>query len=223
MSLTLYFHPLSSYCHKALIALYELGIPFDSVTVDLADPASRAAFAEVWPLLKFPVLTDSERNATVAESTTVIEYLDAFHGGGMMPRDPDLAWQARMWDRVFDHYVQEPMQKIVVDRIRPEGKRDAHGVEQAKNQLSEAYALLDRAIGSGEWAMGDDFSIVDCAAAPALSYATTLIPFDASHRNLPAYLDRLIARPSFARVLREAEPYFKFFPVETKPRVRPGN
>ena len=59
-----------------------------------------------------------------------------------------------MWDRVFDHYVQEPMQKIVVDRIRPEGKRDAHGVEQAKNQLSEAYALLDRAIGSGSgrWA-----------------------------------------------------------------------
>ena len=225
MSLKLYYHPLASFCWKALIALYENDTPFEPIIVDLADESSRNAFAKVWPIAKFPVIRDEARNRTVAEATIVIEYLDSFYPGAtrFLPRDPDRAWQARMWDRVFDHYVQEPMQKIVVDRIRPEDKRDAHGVEQANNQLSEAYALLDRAIGSGEWAMGDDFSIVDCAAAPALSYATTLIPFDASHRNLPAYLDRLIARPSFARVLREAAPYFKFFPVETKPRVRPGN
>ena len=67
MTLTLHFHPLASFCHKALIALDELGLAFEPVVVDLVDPASRAAFAEVWPLLKFPVLQDSARGATVAE------------------------------------------------------------------------------------------------------------------------------------------------------------
>ena len=225
MSLKLYYHPLASFCWKALIALYENDTPFEPIIVDLADESSRKAFAKVWPVAKFPVIRDAARNRTVAEATIVIEYLDSFYPGTtrFLPGDPDRAWQARMWDRVFDHYIHEPMQKIVGDRIRPEDRRDAHGVEQAKTQLREAYDLLDRTIGASEWAIGADFSIVDCAAAPALSYATTLIPFGASQRNLAAYLDRLIARPSFARVLREAEPYFKFFPVETKPRVRPGS
>src|SRR5207247_915413 len=115
----------------------------------------------------------------------------------------------------------EPMAKIITDRIRPEGSSDAYGVEQAKGQLREAYALLDAAIGSNQWAMGEDFSLVDCAAAPALSYATTIIPFEGTHRNLPGYLDRLIARPSFARVLKEAEPFFQFYPNEVKPRTAP--
>ena len=61
------------------------------------------------------------------------------------------------------------MQKIVTDRIRPEGKGDPHGVEQARTQIAEAYTLVDREIGARQWAMGDAFSLVDCAAAPALS------------------------------------------------------
>ena len=124
-----------------------------------------------------------------------------------------------MWDRVFDHYIHEPMQKLVADRLRPEGKKDLLGVEQAESLIRQAFELVDQQIGTGPWAMGGGFSLVECAAAPALSYATTLVPLDPSLRNLAAYLDRLIARPSFARVLREAEPYFKFYPVETKPRT----
>ena len=124
-----------------------------------------------------------------------------------------------MWDRVFDHYIHEPMQKIVTDRLRPEGGNDSNGVEQAKTQIREAYQLVGDEIGTKQWAMGSDFSLVDCAAAPALFYANIVVPFSASEMNLQAYLDRLAARPSFARVLREAEPYFKFFPMETKPEI----
>jgi glutathione S-transferase len=224
MTLKLYFHPLASFCWKTLIALYENGTPFEPIVVDLADASSRENFAKVWSLAKFPVLRDEARGQTIAEATTIIEYLDAFHPGAtrFLPADPERAWQTRMWDRVFDHYIHEPMQKIVTNRIRPEGKGDPHGVEQARAQIREAYALVDGEIGAQHWAMGSDFSLVDCAAAPALLYAETVVPLEQAHRNLAAYLDRLIARPSFARVLREAEPYFKFFPIETKPRTRPG-
>lgn len=225
MSLTLYFHPLASFCHKALIALYENDIAFDPVIVDLADETSRAALAALWPMAKMPVLCDQARDCTVAESTIVIEYLDAHYPGKtrLVPADPDLAWQTRMWDRFHDHYVQEPMQKIVVDRLRPDGKRDAFGVEQAKANLRQAYDILERELADKTWMLGNAFTLADCAAAPALFYANTVVPFAAEDRNLPAYLDRLMARPSFARVLAEAEPYFPNFPLDPKPRIsRPG-
>ena len=115
MPLKLYFHPLASFCHKVLIALYENAIAFEPIVVDLGDAASRAAFAAVWPMAKMPVLRDEQRGRTVAESTIVIEYLESFYAGGtrFVPADPDQAWRTRMWDRFYDCYVQEPMQKIV--------------------------------------------------------------------------------------------------------------
>jgi glutathione S-transferase len=221
MSLKLYFHPLASFCHKALIALYENAIPFEPVVVDLADETSRAAFQAVWPMAKMPVLRDDARERTVAESTIIIEYLDAFYPGAtqFLPADPDGAWQTRMWDRFYDHYVQEPMQKIVTDRLRPAGRNDAYGVEQAKTQLHQAYAVIEQEVAAKTWMMGGAFTLADCAAAPALFYANTVVPFGETHGKLTAYLDRLMARPSCARVLEEAEPYFRLFPMEKKPRI----
>ena len=79
MALKLYFHPLASFCHKALIALYENRIPFEPIIVDLRDEALSAAFRAVWPMAKMPVLRDEARNRTVAESTIIIEFLDAHY------------------------------------------------------------------------------------------------------------------------------------------------
>lgn len=219
MTLKFYFHPLSSYCWKALIALYENGTDFEPVLVDPGDPDSRAAFEAVWPLAKMPALRDEARSCTVAESTVVVEYLDTNYPGRtpLIPRDADAAWRARMWDRLFDCYVQGPLQTMVSERLRPAGNNDLFGVERAKAELTKIYGFMDGALG-GEWATGGTFTLADCSAAPALFY-TDLIVSLTSHRNLSAYLDRLIARPSFARVLREAEPYFEMFPLEHKPQI----
>jgi glutathione S-transferase len=220
MSLTLHFHPFASFCWKALIALYENAIPFERVVVDFGDERSREAFRAVWPPMKMPVLRDETRNHTIAESTIVVEYLDLHYPGRtqLIPQDADDAWQARMWDRVYDHYVHEPMQKIVVDGLRPAGAGDSHGVEQARAQLVGSYELLERQMEGKTWAIGSDFTLADCAAAPALFYGDTVVPFGAAHGNLRAYLDRLMARPSFARVLDEARPYAGLFPLEQKPK-----
>jgi glutathione S-transferase len=221
MSLKLYFHPLASFCHKALIAFYENDVPFEPVIVDLADETSSAAFRAVWPMAKMPVLHDEKRDHTVAEATIIIEYLDARYPGPtwFLPTDLDQAWQTRMWDRFFDHYIQEPMQKIVTDRLRPEGKNDLYGVEQARKHLDDAYAVVEQQMAAKSWMIGDAFTLADCAAAPALFYANTVVPFGAAHGRLAGYLDRLIARPSFARVLEEAQPYFALFPMERKPQI----
>ena len=96
---------------------------------------------------------------------------------------------------------------------------DAYGVELAKAQLQKAYGVMEREMASNAWAIGDDFTLADCAAAPALFYANTVVPFAETHKNLAAYLDRLMARPSFARVLGEAQRDFNLFQLERKPTI----
>jgi glutathione S-transferase len=214
MSFTLYFHPLSSFCWKALIGLYELEIPFEKHVVDLSNEVERAAFARLWPIAKFPVLRDDARDRTVPESTVILEYLDGSSAGParLIPIDPERALVCRLRDRIYDAYIHLPLQKIVGDKLRPEGKRDPFGVEQARAQIETAYALCDEQLDRGPWAMGADFTLVDCAAFPALFYANKLVPLGGRRKNLEAYLERLHGRASVARVIEEARPYFAMFP-----------
>ena len=214
MSLTLHYHPLASYCWKALIALYENDIPFMPNLVDLGNPAERAALVKLWGIGKFPVLRDEARNETVPESTIIIEYLDRHYRGRtrFIPDDFDRALQVRLYDRFYDLYVHLPMQKIMIDRMRPDGKQDPQGVEEARAQLRTSYAMIEQKMAKDGWAMGEDFGLVDCAAAPPLFYGNMVVPFGDANGNLSAYFDRLKARPSVARVMREAEPYFNMVP-----------
>lgn len=214
MSLIMHLHPLASFCWKPLIALYENGTSFTSVVVDLGNEQSRAAFLKLWPLGKMPVLRDEALDRTVPESTIVIEYLNAYYPGPveLIPADFDLARQTRLADRFYDFYVQEPMQKIVGDRLRPEGKTDPFGVEQARAQLRSSYAIIEQDMQSRTWAVGASFTMADCAAAPALFYANKVEPFGDEYPAVRRYHDRLLQRPSVARVIEEARPYFKLFP-----------
>jgi glutathione S-transferase len=214
MALKLYYHPLSSFCWKALIALYENATPFEPVLVNLQDPKARDAFLEVWRIGKFPVLRDEGRGDwLVPESSIIVEYLGRHYPGPvkLLPDDPDLSRRVRMVDRFIDLYIQVPMQKAVGDRLRPEGQKDPFGVEQARAQMTTALGMLE-GNETTKWAMGDDFTLADCAAAPALFYANKVMPLAGRFDKADAYLERLKARPSVARVLKEAEPYFGMFP-----------
>jgi len=214
MSLKLYFHPLSSFCHKVLIALYENDTPFEPILVDLGNETSRSEFKKVWPIGKFPVLRDDARDRTVPESTTIVEYLAQHYPGKtkLVPADADLARQTRFRDRFFDLHVHMHMQKVMGDRRRPDGKKDPHGVEDAKVRMRTAYDMIEEDMATKTWAMGDAFTMADCAAAPALFYGNMALPFGDTHKNLAAYFGRLMERPSFARALREAQPYFALIP-----------
>lgn len=214
--LALYYHPLASFCWKVLIALYENDTPFEPRLVDLGDAASRSALQRMWPLAKFPVLRDEARGVTVPESGIIIEYLATHHPGdvALIPADPDLARETRLRERIYDQHVHVHMQKIVLDRLRPPERRDAFGVEEARDALRTAYAMLDADMARRTWAAGEEFGMADCAAAPALYYAEKVEPFGDGHSNLAAYLQRLRQRPSFARVLEEAGPYFAMFPED---------
>jgi glutathione S-transferase len=214
MTLTLHMHPLASYCWKALIALYETGVPFENKLVDLGNPVEREAFYALCPLGKFPALQNHETGEVIPESTIIIEYLAQHHAERvrLIPEQPEQARKVRALDRFIDLYIHESMQKIVGDRIRPAGEQDAHGVHKARATLATSYDLLERELGDDAWAAGAAFSMADCAAAPALHYAHKVQPLGSGHPRILSYMQRLEQRPSFARVLTEARPYFHMFP-----------
>lgn len=215
MSLTLYYHPLSSFCQKVLSALYEADTPFAPHLVDFGDAGAAAAFRSMWPIGKFPVLRDEARDRVVPESSVIIEYLARHYPGGatLVPAGADGARVVRAKDRFFDLNVQVPMQQIVADRLVPEAERRPNLVAQHRAMLETAYGLIDRDMAERTWAVGERFTMADCAAAPALSYADRVAPIGAQHPHTRRYLGRLKARPSFARAEREAAPYLHMFPV----------
>ena len=211
-SLRLYAHPFSSYCQKALIALYENDTPFDYRTLE--DKNANAELAALWPLKRFPVLVDNGR--TLPEASIIIEHLALAHPGPakLIPTPPEDALEVRLMDRFFDNYISTPQQKIVFDSIRPAESRDAYGANEARTMLDTAYRWLDQRLANGrEWATGAQFSMADCAAAPALFYADWTHAIAPAFAQVHAYRRRLLARPSFARAVDEARPFRAYFPL----------
>ena len=213
MALTLYFHPLSSYCWKVLVALYEMNIPFKPHLLDLSDAVQREQFLAKWPTGKIPLLLDG--SVSIPETSIIVEHLSRDHADAersLLPAEVGACLETRLMDRVLDLYVMTPVQAIVGDRLRAELDRDPIAVSKARETLEMAYGLLERKLEGRTWMAHEQFSLADCAAAPALFYATTLVPFTAAHPRLGSYLDRVLQRPSVARVLDEARPYFRFYP-----------
>jgi glutathione S-transferase len=187
MSLTLYAHPFSSYCQKVIIALYENATPFNLHLLNFGDAESVKAFNTLWPIRRMPVLVDG--NHSVMEASIIIEHLALHHAGPvqLLPADPKAALDVRFMDRFFDNYVMTPMQRIVSDTMRTPEKRDTQTVTEARALLDTAYRWLDKRMTGCEWASGDDFSLADCAAAPALFYADWTHQIDDTFPNVRAY------------------------------------
>lgn len=213
--LTLHLHPLSSFCHKVLIGLYENGTAFTAHTVNLQDAAERAAYTKLSPFGKIPALEDSVRGMVVNESSTILEYLDIHYPGSarLIPQDADAAIVVRQWDRFLDHYLHDPMQRVVAEKLRPAGNSDPFGVEAARASMRRALDHFEQRLAQAPRPGGNDFTLADCAAAPALFYAQAIVPFADSHPRVSRYFDSLVARPSYARVLEEAKPFMKYFPL----------
>ena len=218
MSYTLYHHPLASFCWKVVMALHEAGLPYEDRVMDLSKAEHRDELDALWPVGKFPVLRDTERGVTVPESSIIIEHLSRHEASAAALLPADVAIDVRLWDRVFDCYVQWPMQKIVGDRLRPDGAHDAHGVEEAHGTLRQVWTMLEKQLAghAANWIVGERFTMADCAAMPALFYASMLEPFPADAPRLAAYFERLVALPSAQRVLDAARPFFPNFPFRER-------
>ncbi|MGH6706370.1 MAG: glutathione S-transferase family protein [Sphingomicrobium sp.] len=212
MSLQFFGHPFSSYTQKVLIALWADETPFEYRVIDPEHPENMEELKRHWPFGQFPLLLDDGR--PFAESTPIIEHLQAEHGGihRWIP-DGDIGRKVRFLDRFFDLYIMGNMQVPVLNAIRPEGSRDSFGVEKARSQLNLAYDWLEANLGDGPWAVGEEFTLADCAAAPSLFYADWVEEIGPKRLRLGEYRARLLAHPIVTRAVDEARPYRAFFPL----------
>ena len=211
MTLDLFAHPFSSYCMKVLIPLWSDGTDFTYRILEDDHPENMIELKRRWPFGQFPLLVDE--GETVVESTVIIEHLQARHPGpNRWIPEGETGRRVRFLDRLFDSYVMNTMTVPVFNAMRPEAERDQGAIAKARASLHTAYDWLEGQIGD-EWAVGDHFTLADCAAAPSLFYADWVEEIGPSRPRLAAYRARLLAHPPVARAIDEARPYRAYFPL----------
>jgi len=208
--LSLYGHAFSSYTWKALIALYANETPFEFRSVGPDQPENSTFVQQAHPAGKFPVLRDGER--TVIEATAIIEYLAVAHprAAPLIPADRFEAAEARMLDRVFDHYVMTNMQRVVNAYLANRDNPDPDEVKGGREGLSRTYRWLERWLS--EHRLPPHVSLVSCAAAPSLFYADWVERIPAECPRLQALRAELLALPAVSRCVEEARPFRPYFP-----------
>jgi glutathione S-transferase len=212
VTLQFFGHPFSSYCQNVLIALWADQTVFEYRMVDADHPDNMAELERHWPFRQFPILVDDGR--PVVEGSIIIEHLQAHHPGkNVWIPEGDVGRRVRFLDRFFDLYVMNNMTVPVFDAIRPAESRDPYGVDLAMGRLRTAYDWLEANLGEGPWAIGDQFTLADCAAAPSLFFADWVEQIGPERPRLLAYRARLLAHPIVARAVDEGRPSRAFFPL----------
>lgn len=210
MSPTLFAHPFSSFSWKALIPLWADETPFSYRNVDAAHSGVMDELRAVWPLGKFPTLVDDGQ--VIPEATCIIEHLQAHYpGANLWIPDGEEGRRVRFLDRFFDLHIQGNMQPSVNHAIWPDG--EGHAALRGRDALQVAYDWLENYLDGDSWAVGDTFTLADCAAAPALFYADWIVPIGEGRPRLAAYRQRLLAHPAVTRAVEEARPYRHYFPL----------
>jgi glutathione S-transferase len=202
-----YYHPLSTYCQKVLIAFHEKSIDFTPELVSLMDEAEREAFRKIYPLGKIPfvVLDDGY---WLPESSIIVEYLDTHFDNGpkLIPDDPNASRQVRFKDRMYDLYLNDSIGSLIFESWKPESQRNQELIERSRFRIGVMYDFMEKNLQNQTWTHGEAFTLADCAAAPPLFYAQKIAPFD-DRADIVAYWQRLEKRASIRRVLDEVAPH----------------
>ena len=218
VSLQLFAHPFSSYCQKVLIALYADGTPFEYRLLEQDHPEN---FEELQAPLAVRQVPDAARRRRAGhrdDSDHRISRRASSRRRTAGFRTARWSRRVRFLDRFFDLYVMDNMQKVV-DRSASAGRqpRPLRRGEGAREPATSP-TTGSKASSATPWAVGEQFTLADCAAAPSLFYADWVEPIGDQRPQLAAYRARLLAHPAVARAVDEGRPYRALFPAR---RARP--
>lgn len=200
----LYYHPLSTYCQKVLVALYETGTEFEGEIINMMDPEARTAYRQVYPICKIPLLIMDDGHP-IPESSIIIEYLSSNSSVKLIPDDPTQARKTRFLDRMYDLYLNNPVGSLFFELRKPEEQRSAKFIDECNDKIAVMYNNMENNLADKKWNRGESFTMADCAAGPPLFYAQEVSPFDDRPR-IKDFWERFSDRPSYQKVLAEAKP-----------------
>ncbi|MCT8158966.1 glutathione S-transferase N-terminal domain-containing protein [Pseudoruegeria sp. SHC-113] len=196
---------------KISVALEETGLPYEAHLVSIrTDDQLTPEFLALNPNNKIPAIIDPDGpgGAPLAlfESGAILIYL-AEKTGQLLPEDPAARYQALQW-LMFQMGGLGPMfgQMGFFTKFAGKDWEDKRPTERYVAESRRLVGVLDAALAGKDWIAGS-YSIADIAIAPWLNALVTsyqnadlvgLFELD----NVPAYLERFLARPAVQRGLK---------------------
>ncbi|KEC72207.1 UNVERIFIED_ORG: glutathione S-transferase [Rhizobium esperanzae] len=162
--LTLISHHLCPYVQRAAIALFEKNVPFERITIDLANKP--VWFLEISPLGKVPLLRIEQADGSetvLFESSVICEYLEETQAGAALhPADPLTRARHRGW--------MEFGSSVLSDLWGYETAQDAAQLGAKRTALAAKFTTIEGALADGPYFSGSSFSLVDAVFAPVFRY-----------------------------------------------------
>lgn len=197
------------YAQRSWIAAEEKGISYTPVLVDLK--AKPEWFFDYNPYGRVPTLAweDGGGSHSLYESLIVNEYIeDAFPGPSLLPAGPLDRAKARLLIDQFGAKFSPAFGRVMFS---------GGGDPEAAAALDEAVRWLDGALDpKGPFALGENFTLADCALAPFAIRLRLLEPLsgykapeDAS--RVHAWVEACLARPSVQRTMVQEDPDKSYF------------
>lgn len=165
-ALTLVSHHLCPYVQRAAIALTEKDVPFERITVNLAEKPDW--FRALSPLGKVPLLKVAldGRDAVIFESAVILEYLEETQARPLHPADPLQRASHRSWIE-FGSQVLNGIARFY-------NARTEEALDDEARALADMFVRLEAELDEGPWFAGQDFSLVDAAYGPVFRYFDVL-------------------------------------------------
>ncbi|MES2069064.1 MAG: glutathione S-transferase family protein [Pseudomonadota bacterium] len=188
-TLTLISHRLCPYVQRAAIVLFEKGVDFKRVDIDLANKPEW--FLKISPLGKTPVLLVDDQ--AIFESAVICEFLDESFGAQLHPENALERAQHRSWME----FSSATLNAISAFYRAP----DEETLRIKANDLQEKFEQLEKIIKAHPYFAGTHFSLVDAAFAPVFRYFKTFeqggdFGFFTNTPKVSAWRDALEARCS---------------------------
>jgi len=190
----LYSGTTCPYSHRCRIVLYEKGMDFEVIDVDLMSRAEDIALIN--PYNKVPVLV--ERDLILYEANIINEYIDErFPHPQLMPPDPVMRGRARLFLHRFEQELYSQVGMI------DQGGKNA---DKARAVIRDNLTQLAQILTKQKFLLGDEFSMLDVAIAPLLWRLEHYgIQMGKDSMPLMKYAERLFSRQGFIDALTPSE------------------
>ena len=192
--MNLYSGTTCPFSHRCRIVLFEKGMDFEVIDVDLYKKPEEIAVIN--PYNRVPVLVD--RDLVLYESNIINEYIDErFPHPQLMPPDPIMRARARQLLYTFE---QELFSHI------PALEANQKGVEKTRAHVREHLTQLAPIFNKQKFMLGEEFSMLDVAIAPLLWRLEHYgIELPKSAASLMKYAERIFSRQGFIDALTPSE------------------
>jgi len=191
----LYSGTVCPYSHRCRIVLYEKGMDFEVIDVDLMNKTEDVA--TINPYGKVPVLV--ERDLVLYEANIINEYIDErFPHPQLMPPDPVMRGRARLFLHRFEQEIYSQVELIESGQARQ--------ADKARTVIRDNLTQLAQILSNQKFLLGDEYSMLDVAIAPLLWRLDHYgIQMGKEAAPLMKYAERLFSRQGFIDALTAAE------------------